>query len=78
LNLLREKHDLPVLPKGTLKEFSGDKEIDAKRNLHLFLNVFYFHHVEYDDAMVLGYEKGINIFLFPTFHDIIVIDFSVI
>jgi hypothetical protein len=27
---------------------------------------------------MLGYEKGINIFLFPTFHDIILIDFSVI
>jgi hypothetical protein len=25
---------------------------------------------------MLGYEKGINIFLFPTFHDIILIDFS--
>jgi hypothetical protein len=29
-------------------------------------------------VFVLGYEKGINIFLFPTFHDIILIDFSVI
>jgi hypothetical protein len=29
-------------------------------------------------SKMLGYEKGINIFLFPTFHDIILIDFSVI
>jgi hypothetical protein len=27
---------------------------------------------------LLGYEKGINIFLFPRFHDIIFIDFLVI
>jgi hypothetical protein len=52
LNLIGEQHELPVLPKGTLKEFSGDEEIDAKRHLHLFLDVFYFHHVEYDDVMV--------------------------
>jgi hypothetical protein len=52
LNLLGEKHDLPVLPKGTLKEFSRDREIDAKRHLHLFLDVCDFHHVEYDDVMV--------------------------
>jgi hypothetical protein len=52
LNLLGEKHDLPVLPKGTLKEFSGDGAIDAKRNLHLFLDVCDFHCVEYDDIMV--------------------------
>jgi hypothetical protein len=52
LNLLGEKHDLSVLPKGTLKEFSGDGAIDAKRNLHLFLDVCDFHCVEYDDIMV--------------------------
>jgi hypothetical protein len=52
LNLLGEKHDLPVLPKGTLKEFSEDGAIDAKRHLHLFLNVCDFHCVEYEDVMV--------------------------
>jgi len=52
LNILGEKHDLPFFPKGTLKEFSGDEEIDAKRHLHLFLDVFDFHHVEHDDVMV--------------------------
>jgi hypothetical protein len=52
LNLLGEKHDLSVLPKGTLKEFFGDGEIDAKRHLHLFLDVCDFHRVEYEDVMV--------------------------
>jgi hypothetical protein len=52
LNILGEKHDLPVLPKGTLKEFSGDGTIDAKRHLNLFLDVCDFHRVEYDDVMV--------------------------
>jgi hypothetical protein len=35
-----------------LKEFSGDGTIDAKRHLHLFLDVCDFHRVEYDDVMV--------------------------
>jgi hypothetical protein len=52
LNILGEQHDLHVLPKGTLKEFSGDGAIDAKRHLHLFLDVCDFHRVEYDDVMV--------------------------
>jgi hypothetical protein len=52
LNILGEQHDLLVLPKGTLKEFSRDKAIDAKRHLHLFLDVCDFHHVEYGDVMV--------------------------
>jgi len=52
LNLLGEKHDLFVLPKGTLKEFSGDGAINAKRHLHLFLDVCDFHRVEYEDVMV--------------------------
>jgi hypothetical protein len=41
LNLLGEQHDLHVLPKGTLKGFSGDRTIDAKRHLHFFLDVCY-------------------------------------
>jgi len=45
LNIIGEKHDLPVLAKGTLKEFYGDGAIDAKRHLHLFLDVCDFHHV---------------------------------
>jgi hypothetical protein len=52
LNIRGEKHDLPVLPKGTLKEFSRDGTIDAKRHLNLFLDVCDFHRVEYDDVMV--------------------------
>jgi hypothetical protein len=52
LNLMGEQHELPVLPKGTLKEFSGDGTIDAKRHLHLFLDVCDFHRVEHDDVMV--------------------------
>jgi hypothetical protein len=52
LNILGKKHDIPILPEGTLKEFFGDRTIDAKRHLHLFLDVFYFHHVEYDNVMV--------------------------
>jgi hypothetical protein len=35
-----------------LKEFYGDGIIDAKRHLHLFLDVCDFHRVEYDDVMV--------------------------
>jgi hypothetical protein len=52
LNIIGDQHDLPVLPKGTLTEFFGDGEIDEKRHLHLFLNVFDFHRVEYDDVIV--------------------------
>jgi hypothetical protein len=52
LNILGEKHDLHVLPKGTLKEFFGEGEIDVKRHFHLFLDVCDFHRVEYDDVMV--------------------------
>jgi hypothetical protein len=52
LDILREKHDLPVLPKCTLKSFSVDKTIDAKRNLDLFLDVCDLHCVEHDDVMV--------------------------
>jgi len=52
LNILGEKHDPNVLPKGTLKEFYGDETIDAKRHLNLFLDVCDFHHVEYEDVMV--------------------------
>jgi hypothetical protein len=52
LNLLGEQHDLHVLPKGTLKKFYGDGAIDAKRHMHLFLDVYDFHHVEYDNVMV--------------------------
>jgi hypothetical protein len=52
LNLIGEQHELHVLPKGTLKEFSRDGTIDAKRHLHLFLDVCDFHQVEYDDVMV--------------------------
>jgi hypothetical protein len=52
LNIIGEQHDLPVLPKGTLKEFSRDGAIDAKRHLHLFLDVCDFHRVEHDDVMV--------------------------
>jgi hypothetical protein len=52
LNIIGEKHELSVLPKGTLKEFSGDEAINANRHLHLFLDVCDFHRVEYDDVMV--------------------------
>jgi hypothetical protein len=46
-----------------------------------------FSHLHYKElpivskmvtCMLLGYEKSINIFIFPTFHDIILIEFSVI
>jgi hypothetical protein len=40
-----EEHDLPILPKGTMKEFSEDRTIDAKRHLDLFLDVCDFHCV---------------------------------
>jgi hypothetical protein len=46
------QHELPILPKGTLKEFSQEGEINVKRHLHLFLDVCDFHHVDYDDVMV--------------------------
>jgi hypothetical protein len=52
LNLMGEQHELPVLPKGTLKEFVRDGTIDAKRHLHLFINVCDFYRVEHDDIMV--------------------------
>jgi hypothetical protein len=52
LNIRGEKHDLPFVPKGTLKEFFGDGTIDSKRHINLFLDVYDFHHVEYDDVMV--------------------------
>jgi hypothetical protein len=52
LDLLGEQHELPILPKGTLKEFSGDGTIDAKRHVDLFLDVCDFHLVEHDDVMV--------------------------
>jgi hypothetical protein len=52
VNLIGEQHELHVLPKSTLKEFSGDRTIDAKRQLHLFLDVCDFHRVEYDYGMV--------------------------
>jgi hypothetical protein len=49
---VREQHELLILTKGTLKEFSGDGTIDAKRHVDLFLDVCDFHLVEYDDVMV--------------------------
>jgi hypothetical protein len=52
LNIIGEKHELPILHKGTLKEFSGCVTIDAKRHMHLFLDVCDFHRVQYDDVMV--------------------------
>jgi hypothetical protein len=51
LNIIGEQHELLVLPKGTLKEFSGDSTIDAKRHLYLFLDICDFHRVEYDNVM---------------------------
>jgi hypothetical protein len=33
LNLRGEQHELHVLPKGTLKTFSGDGTIDAKSHV---------------------------------------------
>jgi hypothetical protein len=60
LNIIGEKHNLPVLPKGTLKEFSRDGKIDAKRHLHLFLDVCDFHCVEYDDVMVMLFMKTLS------------------
>jgi hypothetical protein len=52
LNLIGEQHDLSVLPKGTMRKFSRDGVIDAKRHLHLFLDVCDFHRVDHDDVMV--------------------------
>jgi hypothetical protein len=52
LNLRGEQHELPVLPKGTLKTFSRDGTIDAKRHVDLFLDVCDFHLIEHDDVMV--------------------------
>jgi hypothetical protein len=52
LNFIGEKNDLPVLPKGTLKEFPRDRAINAKRHLHLFIDVCDFHRVEHDNVMV--------------------------
>jgi hypothetical protein len=52
VNIIGEQHELHVLPKGTLKEFYGEGTINAKRHLHLFLDLCDFHRVEYDDVMV--------------------------
>jgi len=52
LDLLGEKHEFHVLPKVTLKTFSRDGTIDAKRHVDLFLDVCDFHLVEYEDVMV--------------------------
>ena len=43
LNLIGEQHEIPILPEGTLKEFSGYEAIDTKRNLHLFLDICDLH-----------------------------------
>jgi hypothetical protein len=51
-NIIGEQHEVPILPKGIVKEFSRDGTMDAKRHLHLFLDVCDFHRVEYDDVMV--------------------------
>ena len=53
LDLQGEQHELPLLPKGTLKTFSRDGTIDAKRHIDLFLDVCDFHLVEHDDVMVI-------------------------
>lgn len=45
LDLRGEQHELPILPKGTLKEFFGDGTINAKRHVDLFLDVCDFHLV---------------------------------
>ena len=52
LDIRGEQHELPVLPKGTLKKFSKDGTIDAKIHIDLFLDVCDFHLVEHDDVMV--------------------------
>jgi hypothetical protein len=52
LNLQGEQHELPILPKGTLKTFSGDGVIDPKRHVDLFLDVCDFHLIKDDDVMV--------------------------
>jgi hypothetical protein len=36
LDMRGEQHELPILPKGTLKEFSGDGTINAKIHVDLF------------------------------------------
>jgi hypothetical protein len=60
LNLMGEQHELPVLPKGTLKEFFGDGTIYGKRHFHLFLEVCDFHRVEHDDVMVRLFLKTLS------------------
>ena len=56
--------------------------VSAKRDMEFFNKILLQNKrkgVESDFfGKLLGYEKGINIFLFPTFHDIILIDFSII
>jgi hypothetical protein len=52
LNIIGEQHGLPVLHKGTLKDFCRDGTIDAKRHMYLFFDICDFHGVEYDDVMV--------------------------
>jgi hypothetical protein len=61
LDLRGEKHDLPILLKGTLKEFYGDRTIDSKRHFDLFLDVFNFHRVEHDDVMVRLLMKTLSV-----------------
>jgi hypothetical protein len=52
LNLQGEKHELPILPRGTLKTFSRDGAIDQKIHVYLFLDVHDFHLIEDDDVIV--------------------------
>jgi hypothetical protein len=52
LDLRGEQHELPILPKGTLKQISGDGTIDAKIHVDLFLDVCDFHLVEHNDVMI--------------------------
>jgi len=52
LDLRGKQHELPVLPKGTFKAFSGYGTINAKRHVDLFLDVCDFHLKEHDNVMV--------------------------
>jgi hypothetical protein len=61
LDLCGEQHEFPILPNGTLKEFSGDGKINAKRHVDLFLDVCDFHLAEHGDVMLRLFLQTLSI-----------------
>ena len=53
LNIQGEQHQFPTLPQGVLPTFSGDRVMDPKIHMDLFLNMCEIHLVEHDDVMVI-------------------------